>query len=80
MAALWRRPSRREPREWNVERASVFAASASRVRAHGEVGAGVEERRYAKRWFAAGPMPEKSGRDSGPAGGGHSTVTNTGLE
>ena len=40
----------------------------------------VEERREAKRWFAAGAMPEKSGPDSGPAGGGHSTVTNPGLE
>ena len=41
----------------------------------------IEERRAAKRWFGAGAMPEKSGRHSRPAaGGGHSTVTNTGLE
>ena len=41
----------------------------------------IEERREAKRWFGAGAMPEKSGRHSRPAaGGGHSTVTNTGLE
>ena len=41
----------------------------------------IEERREAKRWFGSGAMPEKSGRHSRPAaGGGHSTVTNTGLE
>ncbi len=41
----------------------------------------IEERREAKRWFDTGAMPEKSGRHSRPAaGGGHSTVTNTGLE
>ena len=41
----------------------------------------VEERRAAKSWFGAGAMPKKSGRHSRhAAGGGQSTVTNTGLE